>query len=953
MSSKSEASLGSVDISDRIDEWRHKAGRVNAEAALQILEDPTSRSVLRMVFSRTPYLAKCCLAHPDAVIEALSGDPAKIVSEVERDLCALERATGSASSLTRAIRPCKERAVVAIGLADLSGSWGAEKVGSALSKLGQLAVESGLSWLTRLAYRNGDIGYGGDSLPVPLPGLFVVGGGAIATEEIGFCGPIDLAMIYDEKILSTSGIKVSHVVLEKIATQLRDSFHGNREMPAIFDLDFKAAANAGELKMKSEAVFRKKTLEEKIADENPRLHAWFSNAILIAGDRAVATEFLKETKKLFWSSDMTASGIRAAVGIEDKSEIGVKEIDRLTQTCRLALGTKSEKVRNACATMVFEIASKAGALDALAAARLSANVGFSRVARNRLQLVTGLSDNIDCDDTLRTDCSVLCGFSELELFDRVTQGAISEARQHWLNIIMPPTDSSRRATTISVEEANLARLEEIGFTDGRAVASTVDAWVSGQAGESNEKRRYLSEIAPGLLTEIGRTQGPDQAIDLVDEILSKLPGEFKPLEQLASDSRLADALVDFAGNTPDFAKKSLENESVLAEFFDPKFEIPSSPEEWMVKFPAPTGKRGCDQTFVDRLHKWLDENEIRLCFRALSRDIPAEDHSLYLTALAETAVKACYDGVSAELDDRGGEVGGSVAVIAAGDFGAGSLKTGAPLDLAFVFDAGEGDSNHDRAAPFYFEFAARVIEVLESSGAGESQPMFRVDPRLRPGGATGDPASSVPIYLNFYSKDAHPEEHLALTRARLICGPDAIRHRLEAAITECVTQPRKAERLMIDADKAHMRLHKQNPAESIWDVDRIRGGLADLDFIAEVLQVRHGAENPYVMAQATPDAFSALSRAGCLDPDTATDLIESHLFWTRLRTILALSSDLNMSVQRPRQRLGMMIASAAGVTNFGSVEPLIQGHAERVTAHYRKLVLGDENATPINASVAV
>ncbi len=948
MTSKSNTGSESVDVNKRIDEWRQKAGRVNAEAALQILEDPTSRSVLRMVFSRTPYLAKCCLAHPDAVIEALSGNPARIISEVERDLSALERATGTANALTRAVRPCKERAVVAVGLADLSGRWSAEEVGATLSRLGQLAAESGLSWLTRLAYRNGDIGFGGDALPVPLPGLFIVGGGAIATDEIGFCGPIDLAMIYDEKLLSGSGVKVSHVVLEKIATQLRDSFHGNREMPAIFDVNFKAAAEAGNLNLKSESVFRKKMLFEKIADENHGLHAWFSNAIPIAGDRNIAADFLREVKKSFWTSDASATAIRSAVGAEDKAEIGVKEIDRITQTCRLALGGKSEKVQNCCSTMVFDTAAKSGAIDRLTAQRLSTNVNFMHVARNRLQLVTGLADNIDCDDSLRTDCAILCGYSDLALFDRVVDGVVSEARQHWLNIVLPPTDSSRRATTISMEEANLARLEEIGFTDGRAVASTVDAWVAAQQAEGSEQRRYLSEIAPGLLTEIGRTQGPDQAIDLVDAILGKLPTEFKPLEQLASDSRLADALVDFAGNTPSFAEKGLKNEVVLKEIFDPRFEIPPTAEEWIVKFPAPTSKKGCDQAFVDRLHKWLSENETRLCFRALSGDIPAEDHSHYLTVFAETAVRACYDGVMAEMDDRHKKIGGSIAVIAAGDFGAGSLKTNAPLDIAYVFDGGD----QEQASDFFFDFAKRVTEVLESKGSDEDAAMFQVDPRLRPGGATGEPASSIPVYLNFYSKDARPEEHLALTRARLICGPSAIRQRLEAAITECVTQPRKAERLMIDADRAHMRVQKQNPPESIWDVDRIRGGLADLDFIAEVLQVRHGAENPYVMAQSTADAFSALSRAGCLDPDTATDLIESHLFWSRLRTILALSSGFNMSTQRPRQRLGMMIAAAAGVTNFGSVEPLIQGHAERVTAHYRKLVLGDENASPINAAIA-
>jgi glutamate-ammonia-ligase adenylyltransferase len=304
---------------------------------------------------------------------------------------------------------------------------------------------------------------------------------------------------------------------------------------------------------------------------------------------------------------------------------------------------------------------------------------------------------------------------------------------------------------------------------------------------------------------------------------------------------------------------------------------------------------------------------------------------------------------------QGPEPGRGLAVVALGDFGGRELVPGAPLDLAFIFDPSTENGTSEAAFAYYNKFAERLAQAIKGELPGQPRPEFPVldfDTRRRPGGAGGEMATDINLYLHFYQVESHPDEHVVLTRARVICGPQALKERLESAISDCVTRPRKVERLMIEADKGRTKSMRRNRPASIWDLERIRGGISDICFIAEIMQVRFGAMHPYVLATGTADALSALTRAGCIDPDTATDLAETFIFFSRLRSVLQLTDARELARERPRQRLQAMIARTAGVSGFGSLEPLIQGHAERVVAHYKRLILGDESASPVEHIVA-
>lgn len=932
-------------LGSRIDQWRRRAGRVNAEAVAQILENPDSRSVLYMVFQNTRYLSECCLAHPDAVIEALRGEPARVLSEVARDLRALDRATGPASALARAIRPCKERGVVAIALAELSGKWSVGRAGAALADLGERTLDAALSWLTRMAVRHGDIILKDDAAAAPLPGLYVLGGGDLGAGEASYCGPLEISVVYDMEAMEKTGVTVSERTLQRLAETLRDSFRSTRELPAIFELDCdRIDAKAGESQLP--LALPAKRISAFLSEPRAlRARAWFARARVVAGDRAAGAAFVEQVGSPVWQDGLSGGEIRLAVEPARPGQV-VDPIWRLAETCRLALGARLEDVRQCSVRGVFEAAAKIGALDSLTAHRLCGNADFVQAARSRLQMIEGHGRPIELTEESRAQRAVLCGYSKIELFDRVYNGCLAEAEQQWLNIIEPVPVAGDAESPAGLSQS--VRLEELGFVHGRQISATVDNWIRGRygAGDPSRGHRRLSEVAPGLLTEFANTQSPDRAVALFDRVLSHVPPESDPFKFLTAHPAITTALVDLLGNTVGFGEALADSPRLVDEIFAGAPEVPESGAEWLERYLAPRNGKQLDVGFLSEVSHWVRENRARLVYYMLLRAIDPERAGQMSAAIAERAVKLVYETLAADTAAHGGEPGRGLALIALGDFGGRELVPGAPIDLAFVYDPATEQGPNDHAHAFYQKQAAKLAQALTTGS------LFDIDTRKRPGGASAEMATDLNVYLNFYQTESHPDEHVELTRARVICGPQGLKDRIEGAIGDAVTRPRKAERLMIDADKGRSKQQRRNKPSSLWDIDRIRGGLGDLCFIAEILQVRFGAEHPYVLAPATADALSALSRAGCLDPDTATDLAETHVFYSRLRMILMLTGTSDLGRERPRQRLQMMLARAAGVSSYGSVEPLIQGHAERVQAHYKRLILGDETAIPAEGIIA-
>ena len=959
---------------EQFDQWRRRAGRLNEDAVVKIINDPVARNALYGAFAHTQYLAQCCLSHPDAAIEALVGNPSEVLSQVARDLRALDRVTGPTTALARAIRPLKERAVVAIGLADISGKWGHDQIGSSLSDLAERTLDAGLGWLTRLAYRHGEFTAQEELAPVPVPGLFVLGGGDLAAEEPGYVGPLEVIVLYDPEVLKEAAIGASERVFSRIAGELADALGLLNKDGSIFEL-----VQHGRI-LRNESATGKDNLALSVAqvvenlknDATPFERAWFASVRVVAGDRNAGQAFIETISQGIWKKGLDADEIREAVASvgekgsikkkSDKSEQSKENTKnssstyahwRLVQTCRLALGQNHEEFRHGTARKVFEEAGRIGAMDTLTADRLASNADFYSMSRNRLQLIRGDAQEEISNKEQKSNRASLCGFTEVDRFEHVLRGTISEAEQHWLNIAAGNDTqgfdvlggNGAPADTNDQEAYDIGNLENMGFADGRDIATTVDNWLSGSyANSDDEPRNRLSQLAPGLLSEFAATQDPDMAITNFDRLLALLSDDVKPFDLLRTNTNLCSSVVDLFGNMPRYGEILIGSPDLVGEVLDETWDVPVNAEDWLDAYPLPR-RHGSDDQILAALSDWLWESRTRLCLAWTRGAMELSQAGSILSALSQAAVALVYDICVSQSVAAGNDLGKGLAIVAMGDFGGANLVADAPLDLVFVYDPDGKAGASAGAVQNYTGLASAITECLtklRKVADGLTLPLFEVDTRSRPGGTGGEIASSLRVYKTYYVGQADARAQLGLTRARVICGPKGLSARIDDATADMLTRPRQGDQLPRDADRGRSKDLRHNRPESTWDVERIRGGLADLEIIVQCMQVKYGAEHPYVFSPNLSEALSALGRSGCLDGNIVAELSESTAFWQRLRAVQGLTGMNDPTAKRPRQRMAKLIARAVGVSDFTSVEPLIRGHAERTQMHYNHLILGHQ-----------
>jgi glutamate-ammonia-ligase adenylyltransferase len=172
-----------------------------------------------------------------------------------------------------------------------------------------------------------------------------------------------------------------------------------------------------------------------------------------------------------------------------------------------------------------------------------------------------------------------------------------------------------------------------------------------------------------------------------------------------------------------------------------------------------------------------------------------------------------------------------------------------------------------------------------------------------------------------------------------VAGDAEVRARIESEIRAALTRPRDPDKLLADVADMRGRMEREltKPGD-IWDVKHLRGGLVDVEFIAQYLQLRHAHERPELLDTNTGAALGKLARAGALDPSIAADLEAALHLWRNLQGMLRLTTTGAFDEAGATDGLKAAIARVAGAADFGQVAGLIRDTAARVRGHFEMLI---------------
>jgi glutamate-ammonia-ligase adenylyltransferase len=224
------------------------------------------------------------------------------------------------------------------------------------------------------------------------------------------------------------------------------------------------------------------------------------------------------------------------------------------------------------------------------------------------------------------------------------------------------------------------------------------------------------------------------------------------------------------------------------------------------------------------------------------------------------------------------------------------------------------------------------------SAATAEGALYEVDMRLRPSGLQGPVATQLKTFVDYQRSEAWTWEHMALTRARAITGPDDLNVRVSEAVRAALVWPRDREKIAADVVEMRERIFKEKGTDNIWNLKQVRGGLVDVEFIAQYLQLVHAAEHPEVLDQNTVEAYRKLRDAGLLAPEHAEVLIPATRLLHDLTQILRLCLEGPFDPGSAPSGLKELLARAGSVGSFGELEERLKANLSGVSNLFRQIV---------------
>jgi [glutamine synthetase] adenylyltransferase / [glutamine synthetase]-adenylyl-L-tyrosine phosphorylase len=218
------------------------------------------------------------------------------------------------------------------------------------------------------------------------------------------------------------------------------------------------------------------------------------------------------------------------------------------------------------------------------------------------------------------------------------------------------------------------------------------------------------------------------------------------------------------------------------------------------------------------------------------------------------------------------------------------------------------------ADTFYARFTQRLIAALSAPTAEGG--LYEVDMRLRPSGNAGPVAVSQAAFRRYYAEEAETWEFLALTRARVVwASTDAFAAKTSADIEAALRQRRDPRATAKAVREMRALMAKELPATGFWDLKRSPGGLIDIEFAAQHLQILNAFDNGPLRAN-PGDALAAIRAASLIAPKAATALYDAWRLQQNLSQLLkvALAEDADPSGEPAAFKT--LLAKAGGYTDF-------------------------------------
>ena len=942
--------------------------KVEAEA---FLAAPGGERMLNALFGNSPFLTQLAVKEIGFLLDLPSAGYEAARDALYDDLRAMDPASTQAVT-SKALRVAKRRAALLIALADLTGAWTLDDITGTLSRLAELCLDASARHALNLLVSSGKIAVDLGKVTLDNCGYVLLGMGKLGAGELNYSSDIDIIVLYDPERLNAKDpdrlrqdmVRATQTVVNLMQERTADGY--------VFRTDLRLRPDPGMTPL-AMTVSAAESYYETIGQNWER--AAMIKARPVAGDCDLGYAFLEHIRPFVWRKHLDFAAVAdihsikrqinahrggGQVAIEGHNvklgRGGIREIEFFAQTQQLIWGGRTPSLRMRKTLEAIDRLADEGHTTHDAAARLRESYHFLRTLEHRLQMVMDeQTQKMPATEEGVDAIGVFMGFDDPAAFREALLGHLRQVEQEYAQLFEdePDLGSGRSLVFTGVEDdpETVETLTDMGFENASHVIGRIRVWHHGRyrATRSERARQLLTELMPRLLESLAATTNPVQAFNRFDTFLGELPSGVQLLSLFHSNPSLLDMVSEIMGNAPRLAIWLSRHPSLLDGVISDDWSAEEAGREEMGQNLTRALSLARDfQDVLDIVIRWANDRRFQTGVELLQGRRTGEEAGGILTLVAETAVDALTRAVEDEFRephggwpdaDKGGETG--FAVLAFGKVGGREMAPMSDLDLVFVYnvpaDIDASDGKRPLTPMVYFSRLGQRLVTAITSQTGEGN-LYEVDTRLRPNGRSGPVCTQYDGFKNYYQGEAWTWEFMALTRARPIYGPAGLQADLARIIEDAIRQPRDAKALVRDVDTMRQRIRKQYPGEKPWEIKHRPGGLVDIEFIAQYLQLRHAAEGKDILSTNTGTALEKLAAAGYLDPAAKETLRSALRLWRNIQAAIRLTAQEGLDEDSAPDGQKSLLARCGGFDDFQSLRDHIDAVAEDVRECYRQLV---------------
>jgi len=708
--------------------------------------------------------------------------------------------------------------------------------------------------------------------------------------------------------------------------------------------------------------------------------AAFIKARAAAGDIARGEAFLAELQPFIWRRNLDFAAIAdihsikrqihvhkvddrlAAKGADVKlGHGGIREIEFYVQTQQLILGGRDASLRANRTVDALASLAAAGVISKDAASELTRCYDALRALEHRAQMIADdQTHKLPEDDSQRSRIAALWGEGDLKAFDARVERVLKAVNARYGELFADDEDLSSSFgslvfTGVEDDPETLKTLTRMGFDEPAQVSASIRNWHHGRiaATRTEQGRELFTRLVPRLLEACHATGAPNAAFRRFSDFFTGLSMGVQVQSLFLARPELFELIVRVMAFAPRLATTLARTPAALDALLDRGFFAPFAPGEIEAAMAAALSRDdGSYEAALDAARRVFREQTFRIGVRVISGTASATEAGPALADLADACIAGLAKASLAEVERQGGSFPGEVAVIALGKCGSREMTAGSDLDLMTLYRAGEPGGQSPAmssikgwsAETFYARFTQRLIAALSAPTAEGG--LYEVDMRLRPSGTAGPVAVSQAAFESYYAGEAETWEFLAMTRARVVWATSpGFAAKAEAELKQALRQTRDTAKTAKDVREMRLLMAKELPASGFWDMKRSPGGLIDIEFAAQYLQIVHAASGGPLHPN-TGAALLALEGAGLVSEPTTRLLRDAWRLQQDLSQLLRVALDRSADPASEPAAYRALLARAGQAPDFAALRVKVRDQRAAARGAYEAILA----AAPIRAT---